>query len=162
MARRGRRRPPESLGDSILAALAGVGLTDQARRLRIFTAWEKAVGPEIAGRTAPESFRRGTLLVRVASATWQNELTFLKAEIIAKLNAELGDAIVRDLKIVAGRVTPRRVETAPVELVKPTPEQRALADRTAEVIPDPEVRERFARMMALDHARRSATNPRRG
>lgn len=72
------------MGDAMAAALHRSGLTEQARRVRIALAWSEAVGETLAARTAPESLRRGVLLVRSVSPAWQNELTFLRETLIAR------------------------------------------------------------------------------
>ena len=96
---------------SVLTTLTKLGLSDVAKRVRISAAWSQAVGPEIACRTEPQSLHRGLLVVRSTSAAWQNELTFLKAEILAKLNAALGkESAVRDLRVVGGSLHTQRAE----------------------------------------------------
>ena len=92
------------MSEALTEAFASLGLTDVARRLRIGRAWRQAVGEQIANRTEPETFRRGVLLVKAASAAWQNELVFLREEIILKVNKALGGETVKELKVVTGRV----------------------------------------------------------
>jgi predicted nucleic acid-binding Zn ribbon protein len=47
--------------------------------------WEMAVGTRIASRALPVKLERGVLHVRVASATWAQELSMLGEPILAKL-----------------------------------------------------------------------------
>lgn len=47
--------------------------------------WEMAVGTRIASRALPVKLERGVLHVRVASATWAQELSMLGDPILAKL-----------------------------------------------------------------------------
>lgn len=122
-------------------AFKSLGLTDVARRLKITQAWQRAVGPKISERTEPEAFRRGTLIVRTPSAAWQNELVFLRQEIIRKVNEALGSETVKELKIVTGRVQGSVQKPLP-PWVKATPHRDdiAKADATASVIADEGVR----------------------
>lgn len=157
---RHRRRKKDLVGggESVAAALEGLGLTDYAQRLRIQIAWREAVGPEIADRTAPASFTRGTLVVRTKNAAWANELTFLAAEIVVRVNAALGSKAVKELKIQAGHI-PGRPDDAPPAWTR-TPlssaEKRAV-ESTAQSIEDPEVRAAFER--AMGHFQRLARGP---
>ena len=84
--RKRRRGEPETAADAMVAAFSQAGLSDQARRLRIWSAWAACVGARIAQHTEPHTFSRGVLTVRTFSSAWQNELTFLKAEMITRLN----------------------------------------------------------------------------
>ncbi len=161
--RSGRRRPAfvKSKAKPALAGVLGLlhklGLTDQVRKLRISAAWAQAVGPEIAARTEPQSFRRGVLVVRSASAAWQNELTFLKAEIIAKVNEALGGKkAVTDLRVIAGQISRHRAPPPPPPWVtaRPTAEDLEVAADAAQAIDDPELRKQFERALLLDRRRR--------
>ena len=148
--RRSRRRPLEAASDLIYRALCDAGLTDQARRLHIFRCWNTAVGPTIAARTMPESFGRGVLLVRTASPAWQNELMFLRADIIVKLNDLLGKSLVRELKVTSGRIDPVGVVTQPAPRPEPSVGDYEAAQATSLPIADPEVRQAFEHLMAMD------------
>lgn len=66
--------------------------------------WRAAVGPRIADRTRPVALERGTLVVRVVTSVWANELSMLAPEVIAKL-AEHG----YDVKALRFRVGPLEV-----------------------------------------------------
>ncbi|MBN1962559.1 MAG: DUF721 domain-containing protein [Deltaproteobacteria bacterium] len=139
-----------SAGDALLAALGKTGLSDQARRLMISQIWTKAVGKQTARHTEPDGFSRGVLRVKASSAAWQNELTFLKAEIINRLNDVLGKKIVREIRVVAGSV--RRLS----EVRKPpwlnqlsTAKEQEIADANSLPIKDDEVRASFEHLMCL-------------
>lgn len=152
--RRRRSRPLENVGNAIHRALAAAGLTDQAERLRIFQSWRQAVGPEIAARTAPQMFSRGTLIVKAASPAWQNELMFLKASIIAQVNELLGKKTVRELKVISGQLPkpttePREVFRAPL----PKAEDFKVARELSGAIPDAGIRGAFENLIARDKAR---------
>lgn len=52
-------------------------------------AWRAIVGERIAARTRVASLSKGVLTIRVASAAWSTELSFLEAELFARF-AETG------------------------------------------------------------------------
>lgn len=140
-------RQPEPTADLIGRVLSQAGLGEQLYRLDIFRRWPEAVGAKIAQRTAPQSFSRGTLVVRAASSTWQNELMFLRGAIIAKLNALLGAPRITELKVISGHLPPKRAPE-PRVAAKPRAEDLAAATACAQSIADPAVRAAFVRMMA--------------
>ena len=70
-------------------------------------AWPGAVGPAIAAECAPVSERAGVVTVACRSAVWAQELTLLGPDLVAKLNAALGDPRVTELRCTATRRRPR-------------------------------------------------------
>jgi predicted nucleic acid-binding Zn ribbon protein len=79
-----------------------LGLVEQARAWRAMAAWARAAGPRIAQHARAEQLRNKTLVVRVASSAWANELSFLKAELLAKLQELPGGDAVQDLRFSVG------------------------------------------------------------
>ncbi|HEY8074222.1 MAG TPA: DUF721 domain-containing protein [Labilithrix sp.] len=49
--------------------------------------WRAAVGPRIADRARPAAIERDTLVVRVATSVWANELQMLSAQLLERLRA---------------------------------------------------------------------------
>lgn len=149
MALRRRSKILLPLGDVLVRTLMRSGLSDQARRLLIFQCWDEAVGKEIAARTQPESFSRGVLGVRAQSASWQNELTYLKSRIIERINEFLGEPMVRDLRVVRGQLVLRAAAPPPpVNLEADVPASvRDQAKQCGGVIEDADVRGQFERLM---------------
>jgi hypothetical protein len=73
---------PRRLGDVLAGTLRGITLGDRGRA---YSAWLKAVGPEVAAATRPRRFSRGVLVVGCESSVWANELTYLTATILEKM-----------------------------------------------------------------------------
>lgn len=97
------RSEPDGLGgvlDELLQGRpwrAGVRLGDLARR------WELVVGDRLAEESVPVALEGGGLIVRASSAAWAAQLGFLAAEIRARANEALGEALVREVRIVVAR-----------------------------------------------------------
>lgn len=145
-----RRARLRQAGEVLANTLSRMGLSDQGRRLKIYQAWADAVGPEIAARTEAGAFTRGVLIVKASSPAWQNELTFLRDEIIRRLNRALGSKVVRELKIQSGRLSPALPEDRrAVPHVPLTTEELARTQAASLEIQDPEVRGAFQRMMGM-------------
>ena len=105
------RRPPmrraAKAGDLLGALLAGWGLDERLHQYQALLIWDEVVGPQIAARTKPEKIRDGVLEVSVDQPTWMQQLQLLKPQILAKLNARLGDAPLREIFLKRGKVTPQ-------------------------------------------------------
>ncbi len=75
-------------------ALEGVvGRAEPATQLaRAQGAWAEAAGSGLAAFAEPVSERDGVLTVACESAVWAQELELLSADLLARLNAALGDS----------------------------------------------------------------------
>ena len=74
-----------------------LGLTKRYNEQKAVLIWNNVVGERILKRTQPLYAQDGKLVVEVENSAWMNELSFLKTDIIAKLNKELGDWVIDDI-----------------------------------------------------------------
>jgi len=93
-------RTPQSktLGEAIEGLIRELGLGGKLKEYDAVLRWEEAAGPHIAKVTAAEKIQHGVLTVRVNNATWRYELTMRKKDLITKINALLGEDIVKDIR----------------------------------------------------------------
>jgi predicted nucleic acid-binding Zn ribbon protein len=70
--------------------------------LRIWRVWDRVVGADIARNARPAAFKRSILLVHVTSTTWLQHLQYMKSDLVARLNDDLGQAVVSDIKFKVG------------------------------------------------------------
>lgn len=82
--------------------LSRLGINLDAHRL--WRQWEDVVGPSIARNARPEAIKGGLLLVNVTSAPWMQQLQFLKAELIEKVNESFGREVVNEIRFRIGPV----------------------------------------------------------
>ncbi len=92
-----KRSEPMELSGLLESVLHELGLGLRLKQWKVVERWPNIVGERIAKAATPERIENGKLLVRVQSPAWRNELTFLKKEIIAKINAAMGEEIVKDI-----------------------------------------------------------------
>ena len=107
--RRGRQRvqpEPESTGDLMAAMLARLGGSGRGLEYRVFSAYTDVAGDILRKRTRPESFRDGTLFIRVGSSALGHEVTLLREDIMSRMNAVLGGGTVRAIRTRVGDVPP--------------------------------------------------------
>lgn len=93
-------KKPRMLGDVLTEVLNKYGLSDRIKEFDAVNAWVEVVGEDIARRTKAIIVRDGTLIVEVSNSVWRNELFYLKAEIIEKLNHRIGKKIIHDINFV--------------------------------------------------------------
>lgn len=94
-----------TIGNLLNDILQQYGLTQRLKEFQAVEAWPEVVGAAIAKITQAREVRDGRLYVEIvsierASSAWRNELYFMKADIIHKLNRKVGQNIVHDIMFV--------------------------------------------------------------
>jgi predicted nucleic acid-binding Zn ribbon protein len=97
MARRTPRRVGASIGALTDQLAPRTALADAQR------AWPRAAGAAMAKYAVPTAERGGTLTITCQSSTWAQELDLMAPELIAKLNATVGEGRITALRCVAAR-----------------------------------------------------------
>jgi predicted nucleic acid-binding Zn ribbon protein len=69
---------------------------------RVQEMWERTLGPAIAESARPTAEREGVLTVICEAAVWAQELDLMGPEVIGRLNAELGQDALRQLRCRSG------------------------------------------------------------
>lgn len=106
---RGPQRPSApavssaSLVSEVLGRLGGAG---RALEFRVFDCYTRIVGEMLRTRTMPERLVGTTLFVRAATSALAHELTLLRADILERMTAEMGQGIVLELRTRVGRIPP--------------------------------------------------------
>jgi predicted nucleic acid-binding Zn ribbon protein len=65
---------------------------------RVQRVWTQAAGPALATAARPTAERDGVLTVTCAASVWAQELALMAGELIPRLNAELGERVIRELR----------------------------------------------------------------
>lgn len=96
-SRRREAGDPAPLGAALTRALGELGLAQRLQQVRVVRDWPEIVGGEIARQTRASSLRRGVLRVHVRTPAWAAQLSFLKAELVARLNRRAQADLVHDI-----------------------------------------------------------------
>lgn len=160
MRRSGDTRSLSSIAEDALRRLDPAGRRHFARAV---AAWRGAVGEDIARHTQGIAMRDGELSVAVDSPVWANELTGLAEGLREKVNAELGQELVRSLRFSVSRrvLEQQRAQEEESDLDrayepdttprKPLSEpERMQVEYAARAIEDPGLREAAIRAMTAD------------
>ena len=76
-----------------------MGLEHPVETAKVFASWRELVGEQVAARCDPAGLSRGVLKVWAATPTWASELRYLAPEVIRRVNAGVGAAVVREVKV---------------------------------------------------------------
>ena len=91
---------PVALSGLLEAVISELGLGQKVAECRAQLAWERAVGEQLAQHAQPMRIKRGRMEVAVSSPVWSSQLSFMKGEILKRINGEAGSEIVTDLIFV--------------------------------------------------------------
>lgn len=69
---------------------------------RLAAAWERVVGVDLAGESAPRAIDGGVLLVATSSPGWAARVRFLAPDIRRRANELLGGKAVRSVAVTVG------------------------------------------------------------
>jgi predicted nucleic acid-binding Zn ribbon protein len=94
------KKEPDKIGGLISDYLANLGYADRLTKQSAVTEWAGLVGPKIASETQAVRVESDTLIVKVNRAAWRQQLTFLKAELLAKLSSKIGEGQIRDIRFI--------------------------------------------------------------
>jgi predicted nucleic acid-binding Zn ribbon protein len=95
-----RRRAPVPLAGAVEALAAQLEpLTPLAAVQR---EWPGAVGAAIAAECSPVAERGGVVTVACRSSVWAHELTLMGPDLVARLNAALGESRVTEIRCRTG------------------------------------------------------------
>jgi hypothetical protein len=134
----------ERLGELLDTSLKRLDLDSRLADYGVWTIWNQAVGSAISRNAQPEKIRNGTLIVKVSSPVWMQQLQFMKEMITAKLNEQLQSNVVKNIFFKVGRIdlppdasTDQPVATPP----------RLIDAGFIETIEDPEIRAAFKKLL---------------
>ncbi len=145
--------PLYRLGQVLDAYLKRGDIHPRLQEQRAVGCWERAVGRPIAEATQAVRVRNRVLQVKVANPVWAQELQFHKALIIEKLNALVGEPVVRELWFFVGEREPALSPAAAKEErrnpARPlSGEDRARIEREVSGLRDPEMRDALLRLFS--------------
>jgi len=136
--------------DSVLKEVArDLNFEDKMEQVMLYRLWTAAVGEQIARNASPVLVRGGVLHVNVTSSVWVQELHFLRAMLLEKLNAGLSGQKITDIRFKVGPVASLGRQH---DEVRPLPEldddEKLATQVQSSHISDPEVRQAFQELMA--------------
>ncbi len=156
-----------SFFDSVASVLSGIarrhGMEAKLLEHKLLKNWPDIAGEPVASHTRPDHIRFKKLYLIVENSVWLQHLTFLKPELIAKINEAAGRSVITDVVLRVGQVS--RVDTEvrssrfEVEQGTPTHELSTSnlqpptavlkeAEAHATAVTDPELRAKLADVMA--------------
>ena len=133
-------------------SLKRLDLSSRLDEYGVWPIWNDVVGKTIAKNAQPEKIRNGTLIVKVTSPVWMQQLQFMKEMIVEKLNQRLKNDTVKSVFFLVGKIDATDVEI-PAESTPANDPPRQVNEDFLLSIEDPEIREAFRKLLK-SYARR--------
>jgi len=96
----------QPIGEVLFSVLKKRGMASKIEENILFKLWPKAVGPQIASKTKPDSFKNGILFVKTVSSVWVQQLHFVKQDILDKFNQLSGKQTIKEIRFLVGHRMP--------------------------------------------------------
>ncbi len=92
-------RDPQPLGRLAARLAANRGWAGRLAGGEVMSKWAALVGADVAEHTEPVALVGGELTVRADSTAWATQLRLLQRALLAKIAAEVGNGVVKRLKV---------------------------------------------------------------
>jgi hypothetical protein len=147
-----RRGKVEKLSSTIEKILNDRGWGAKLKEYRVFSLWQKAVGPGIARHAQPAAIRSKRLTVMVDSSAWMQQLSLLKPEIVSRVNDRLGLDGIESITLKLGEL--ERADEHPEDFQPAAGKLEAGEQKRIEEciagIKDPQTRDALKQVMEKD------------
>jgi predicted nucleic acid-binding Zn ribbon protein len=97
-------RDPQTLDATLGRFVTEQGWQTELRVHGVFTRWPAIVGKEVAEHVTPESYAEGRLVVRTDSTAWATQMKLLAANVVGRLNEELGAGTIEVIDVLGPHV----------------------------------------------------------
>ena len=97
-------KKPQSIRSVLENTLKSLEIDVPLKSYSILGAWNEIVGTTVAAHSQPRSIRNRILFVEVAHSTWMQQLQFLKATLLEKVNNFLGEPLIQDIRFKLGKM----------------------------------------------------------
>ena len=90
----------KELKKAIEEAIESAGIKSALHQESAVTLWGAVVGRAVSSVTKAERVNSGTLVVKVETSVWRQELHMQKREIIKKLNKKIGTNAIKEIRFI--------------------------------------------------------------
>jgi len=89
----------QSLKQVMSSLLKSAGIDRSVEQNKALLVWGDVVGKSIANNTEVQEVKHGTLIIKVSTPVWRNEIAMQKKEILNRLNERLGSAVIKNIRL---------------------------------------------------------------
>ena len=147
----------KTLLQTIVSTIDGTPFKDQ---FRVRDMWEAVVWPHIEKKATPEGIRNGILQVSVVSSVWMQELTFMKQQILERINQACVSSGVKDVRFRLGKTLPGMDNSDEEMLPELTEEEQKEIEQQTATVTDRDLRDSLQRLFSIGMKSKKKRAPR--
>lgn len=83
--------------EALSTVLKQHGLERKIKEHELIGAWEEIVGKTLANYAVPQRLYNGVLYIHVTNATWRQEISLRRTELLNAINAKLEMELVKEI-----------------------------------------------------------------
>lgn len=147
-----KARSLKTWGEALGPFLKISGLSRRMQEQKLLDSWDRAVGDAIAEKTRPVRVKNRILQVQVTNSVWMQQLQFMKGLIIKKLQENMRNDFLQDIRFYVGEIAPGERKKKEIDAQGPSTalsdtERKRMAKDLAG-IRDPEMQEIMLRVFS--------------
>jgi len=94
-----------TIGDTINKATKRIGIGKRMRQYELWNQWDTIAGPLVAAHAKPCRWQGNVLVLAVEHASWMQELSYLRSELLEKIRNHIPHIVINDLRFEIGKIT---------------------------------------------------------
>lgn len=94
---------PKSLGAVLAELVESWGIRTKILEAQAVTYWGEVAGESLSRVSEPLAIRHGTLFVSIEGSVWKHQFSFMKREILERINRRVGEEIIKDIIIATNK-----------------------------------------------------------
>ncbi len=127
-------KKPQSIHSILEKTLKALEIDVPLKSYSIWGAWKEIVGESVALQTQPRVIRNRILFIDVSHPTWIQQLQFLKATLLEKVNAFLGEPHIQDIRFKLGKISPTLPTPSKTHLLEDEKLERATLNQIESIV----------------------------
>ncbi len=92
-----KRASVPRLSDFLAECLDAIGYEQSVALDNLIEHWEDVVGNQVASVAKPKKLEKRVLILSVTTPTWRTELSFMKLDLLSKINDYIGTSTVENI-----------------------------------------------------------------
>ncbi|MFA7691908.1 MAG: DUF721 domain-containing protein [Candidatus Hydrogenedentes bacterium] len=97
------KNKPQPIGDILQKMLDTTTLGENLEQAKIWEHWEELTGKHLAAHCKPVNIKEGQLRITVESPVWMHKISYIKWDLIQRINRMAGKEIVSDVYFLLDR-----------------------------------------------------------
>lgn len=94
----------EHLKSILNKSLKKIRFSSKYRLSSLLVSWDDIIGKRLSKNTCPSFIRGKTLFINVPNSMWAHSLSFMRLELIQKINRFYGETVINDIKFQYGSI----------------------------------------------------------